>query len=151
MTGKHLTVRDKRFVEIMVSTGDRVYAERQTDTPARGGYQILARPEVQNAIRQQQAARLYGDVLPAASDAHLEILRDKKAPAGARVSAIKLAYEYTLSDRQGGGVKDLHELTHGELQAAVDAIDKQIAAIKSKRVDDAIDVTPIDETGGIFD
>lgn len=138
-TGR-FTPQERVFVRQMASTGDPVYSAQKAgySSPAQRASQALARPAVQAEITKLQLERLYSKVLPLAVEQHEKLLRDPATPAGAKVQAIKLAYDRTLGADSEAAHKEPHEMTAAELDAAIQRL-RQAAAERAKPV---IDVEP---------
>ena len=100
-----------------------------------GGSKALQRPEVQERIRRVQIEKLFQDVLPLAVQQHLALLEDPKTPAGAKVQAIKLAYDRTLGSQEGAESKAPHEMTADEIQRELTASKLRLAALESAKAD----------------
>lgn len=110
-----------------------------------GAWRAMQRPAVQDAIRREQQARLFNEVLPLAVEAHVKLLTDPATPAGARAQAVGLAYKHALP-----GVdldpKDVEKLTGDELAALATQIRQRLAQL-------ANDAKPIvdNASGDVFD
>lgn len=131
-----LTRKEEAFAIAYAECGDRELAEKRANMTPRHGYAVLSRPEVQARILQEQTARLVGEILPAATQAHLDIIRDKNAPAGARASLIKLAYDRAFGEGSAGAAKEVHEMTPEELAQAIEALE-QVKAGLAKPIEEA--------------
>lgn len=139
--------RQKAFVQAFVETGNATKAAEMAGYAARHaqsiGSRLASRPDIARQIRVQQMAFAQAYLVPAANQAILTILKDSKAPAGARVQAARLAYEAggVMPEKgEEGGAKELHEMTAEELRAALDKVEAALAG-------QAVDVTPEE---GIF-
>ena len=130
-----LTAKEKLFVAAMLEHGDPKKAEKAAGYLGDMRFQVLARPEIQQEITQRQLARITSEVLPLAVGVHLEILKNSKAPAAARIQAVKLAYDRAFPDTGDGRGKDLHEMTPDELA-------QLIGNLESIQASTAKDVTP---------
>ena len=123
-----LTEREEKFIDSYVIHGDRERAERDARLAPRGGYQILARPEIQRRVLAEQAARLTCDALPVAVSTLIEIMQNKKAPAAARVQAAKVTIDRAMPQAEGGQHKEIHEMTAEEIAQAINTLEAQAAA-----------------------
>lgn len=157
------TPNERVFAEVYAVTGDREYAGAKAGyaVPASGASQALQRPAVQAEIARIQQEKLFSTVLPLAVQVHTQILLDPKAPAGARVQAVKLAYDRTLGLSEAMGGKEAHEMTAEEIAKAIEQL-QRVAADRAKPVIEgeasSIDEEPLEEEpleevekGGIFD
>lgn len=133
---RRLTPREHKFLEHYAVHGDRAKAERAAHLAARSGYAILARPEIQKRIVQEQVTRLNTDALGIAVGTLIEIMENKKAPAAARVQASKVVLDRALPTGADGRHKDLHEMSPEEIKAALANLEG-LAAAHAKDVTDA--------------
>ena len=141
-----LTVKERVFIQAMASTNDKTYAA------TKAGYSV---PEINGhkkakalatEIRAEQMRRIEEELLPLAVDVHVQLLLDKATPAGAKVSAVKLAYDATIlkaGDAPGG--KEPHEMTAEELAERIAAMQRE----KANRAMPVIDQEPDDS--GVFE
>lgn len=131
----HLTPAERVFAESVAGTLDARYAAVKAgySQPGRDAERLLARPAVQAEIAAYQSDRLFNDALPAAVDCLIEIMRNAKAPAGARVQAAKLTFDRTLGAIDGAQGKEAHEMTGVELAEAIARLE-DIAAARAKPV-----------------
>ena len=144
-----LTAQEGRFVAALADTGDPAYAFRAAGYKgARNLSVVLKRPAIQAAVVQAQQARLVNEALPAAVATILEIMRNPKAPAAARVQAAKLTFDRVLPSQADAGGKEPHEMTPEELAAAIDKLEA-IAAGKARMVE--APGTGQDPQAGVFD
>ena len=142
-----LTPQEVKFVEALAETGDAKYAFKTAGYKgARNLSFVMKRPAIQAAVIETQRARLANEALPAAVACILEIIRNPKAPAAARVQAAKLTFDRVLPSQVDSGGKEPHEMTPEELAAAIDKLEA-IAADKAKPIEPA----QIAEQGDIFD
>lgn len=131
-----LTRREADFIDAYAENGgNREKAEKKAGLAPRGGYAVLARPEIQRQIVAAQLARLTNDALPLAVDTVISVMTNEKAPAAARVTAAKVVFDRILPETGDAGGKEAHEMTPEELAARINAL---TAAAASK----AKDVTP---------
>jgi hypothetical protein len=102
-----------------------------------GGVLAIQTPHVQAEIARIQTERLFSEVLPLAIQVHIDVLTNPATPAGARVAAIKLAYDRTLGGDATGNDKQPHEMTADELARAIDDARLRAAALESVKADRA--------------
>ena len=141
-----LTPQEQTFVDAVASTGDTAYALKTAGYKgARNASQVLKREPIQRAIVATQQARLVNEALPAAVSCILEIIRNPKAPAAARVQAAKLTFDRVLPAHSDGSAKEPHEMTPEELAQAIDKLES-IAAGKARQIEPPSDTAP-----GVFD
>lgn len=134
-TGK-LTPHERKFAEAYAMTGSQKYAATQAGYKGHtGAVGALQRPAIQEEIRRVQMERLFQDVLPLAVQQHLALLEDPKTPAGAKVQAIKLAYDRTLGSQEGAESKAPHEMSADEIQRELTASKLRLAALESAKAD----------------
>jgi hypothetical protein len=148
--GGRMTAQEHRFVETFAATGDKTYSGHKAGYafPNQQANNALARPAVQAEVARVQQEKLFSTILPLAVKVHEEILNDKKAPAGARMMAVKLAYDRTLGTDEAGRAKDPHEMTPDELNDAIERL-KRMAADRAKPV---LEMQANDEAkGSIFE
>lgn len=105
--------------------------------PASSAYQLARRPDIQAAIIKEQESRLLNELLPLAVEAHKNLLTAANVPAGARVQAVKLAYDRAFGpDGSQKPEKEPHEMTADELASALDRLRNE-AANRAKPVIEA--------------
>lgn len=102
---------------------------------------------VQAEIARLQAKRLFDEALPLAVDCIVGLLRDPKAPAGARVQAAKLTFDRTLGDTDAQG-REPHEMTGEELARAIAELEA-VAAGRARDITSESDVIDA-ETPDLF-
>ena len=102
-----------------------------------GGVLAIQAPHVQAEIARIQTERLFNEVLPLAVQTHIDLLTNPATPAGARVQAVKLAYDRTLGGDATGSDKQPHEMTAEELARAIDDAKLRAAALESVKADRA--------------
>lgn len=130
-----LTPQEQTFVEALASSGDAAYAFKTAGYKgARNLSIVMKRPAIQAAVVEAQRARLVNEALPTAVATVLEIMRNPKAPAAARVQAAKLTFDRVLPSQAEAGAKEPHEMTPEELAAAIDKLES-IAAGKAKQIE----------------
>jgi phage terminase small subunit len=141
-----LTPQEQTFVAAMAATGDSNYSLKKAGYKGeRNASQVLKRDGVQRAIVETQQARLVNEALPAAVSCIIEIIRNPKAPAAARVQAAKLTFDRVLPAHSDGTAKEPHEMTPEELAAAIDKLES-LAAGKARAIE-----PPDPALSGIFD
>ena len=101
------------------------------------GWRALQAPHVQAEIARIQTERLFNEVLPLAVQVHIDLLTNPATPAGARVQAVKLAYDRTLGGDAATSDKQPHEMTADELARAIDDAKLRAAALESVKADRA--------------
>lgn len=105
---------------------------------------MLARGVTQEEIAQYQNKRLFDEVLPLALSVHIDLLTNPATPAGARVQAVKLAYDRTLGTDGAKSSKQPHEMTPQELQRALDDARLKAATFESIKADRATPVIDVE-------
>jgi hypothetical protein len=141
----NLTPKERIFLQAYAETGSREVAERKARYSPGVGWQVLQREDVQREIVARQVAILTSEALPAAVSVVLEIMRNPKAPAAARVQAAKLTFDRVLPSHAEAGAKEPHEMTPEELASAIDKLES-IAAGKAKPMQEIEGPEP-----GVFD
>lgn len=151
-----LTRTERNVADQMARLGSASAVAHKLGLSTGGVRQALARPAVQAEQGRVQQELLFSDILPLAVTAHKRILSDPKAPAGAVVQAIKLAYDRTLGVEDAGRSKEPHEMTGEELATSIATLERvaseRARPVQAHYVEDAI-VEPIDEPAAksIFD
>lgn len=127
LKGGKLTPMERAFSEKMVATGDPVYAAEKAgySSPHARASQNMANQAIVDDIRKKCLKQLNDGILPLAIEQHEKLLKDPLTPAGARVQAIKLAYDRTLGAGDDGSTKEPHEMTSEE-------IDRRLAALRAE-------------------
>lgn len=145
--GGKMTPQEKAFAASYAETGNSRYAATKAgySSPDQRASQALQRPAVQAEIARRQQELLFSQVLPLAVQVHLKILADEKAPAGARVQAVKLAYDRTLGLNEAMGGKEAHEMTAEEIAKAIEQL-QRVAAERARPVMD-LQAEAMDEPG----
>jgi len=144
-----LTPQEQRLAAAQAAVGDVSEAARRAGYSHRNAaYTALARPAVAAEVARIQQERLFNELLPLAVEVHREILLSKTVPAGAKVQAVKLAYDRTLGLQEGADRKPLEQMTAEELAEEVRRIDKRAAEIAGgAKVIDATIVQDVDVLG----
>jgi hypothetical protein len=135
----NLTRGEKLMAEGYAMTGNKAFAAMHAGVSHGAGTvdKALARPAVQAEIARIQQERLFSEVLPLAVQVHLDVLADPRTPAGARVQAVKLAYDRTLGTDEAGKSKDPHEMTPDELAKALADAKLRAAALEHAKAERA--------------
>lgn len=146
---KRITRKEAAFIGHFAATGD---VQRSAElagyaSPATAGYDVAARPHVQETSQALQLARLQNEVLPKAVQRHLDLLNDPKVGGQTLNRAIEMAYKYGLGASADGSKKQPHEMTAEELAQAIDTL-KRAAADAAKPV---LDLEPNQVEAGVFD
>jgi|APThiThiocy_ev2_2_1041544.scaffolds.fasta_scaffold04319_3 phage terminase small subunit len=145
------TPQERVFVEAYVANGDARVAAKAAGyrNPETSGYGVIARPAIAAEVARLQLERLQNEILPLAVDVHKELLTAKGVPAGARVQAVKLAYDYVFGDNDKHEGKELHEMSAEQLQTQLDKLRRQQARIIAA---EAV-VTDVEQVpgAGVFD
>ncbi|NCU10913.1 MAG: hypothetical protein GXC70_01915 [Sphingomonadaceae bacterium] len=130
----NLTEQQTEFVHHLVTTGcTPTEAARAAGyaVPKQEAYRLTRLSHVQQAIRQERERLISAHGANVAIATLNDIMRDKSAPASARVSASRTMLEAAgLFDRNGRDVstgKTLQEMTHGELTETIAKLDREMA------------------------
>lgn len=117
------------FASVVAETGNDVAAAREAKYkhPEVQASKIMRRPAVLAEIARIQQARLIEEGLPVAVQCLLGLLKNEKAPAGARVTAAKYVIDRAIGVDAEGRAKDPHEMTPEELQGAIDRLRREVA------------------------
>lgn len=143
---------EQRVADAIAATGSKAFARHVSGFTRDGVDKALARPAVQAEIARTQTERLFNEVLPLAVQVHLDVLSDPRTPAGARVQAVKLAYERTLGGESSDKAKDPHEMAPDELAKALNEAKLRAAALESVKADRARPVVELEaDAAGVFD
>lgn len=125
--GIDLTLKQRAFVTILVRQGcNPTQAARQAGyvEPKVASYDLLRTPHIQEAIRQERARYVSGDLANIATGTLRAIMIDESAPASARVAAARTALE--LAGELGSSKRDDHddgplsEMTADQLAQLID-------------------------------
>jgi hypothetical protein len=128
-TGK-LTDRERDFVRALVANGGKMReaadeAGYQYKHNAQAARELMARPHVAQAVREERARVFDGELANAAVATIRELMTDPFSPAGVRLQAARLVFERTgeigPERRQPDDPRDrpLAELTIEQLQSIV--------------------------------
>lgn len=141
-----MTHQEKAFTEAYAATGQASIAGRMAGYKSDASpSQLLQRPAIQAEIARIQTERLFNEVLPLAVKVHIDLLQNSATPAGARVQAVKLAYDRTLGTDASASDKQPHEMTADEIAKALAEARLRAATLESVKADRAkpvIDVSP---------
>ena len=134
------TEQERVFVEAMAATGDRSYSARVAGyaQPGRDAGRALARPAIQAEIARIQTEKLFTEALPAAVQCLVSIIRNDKAPSGARVQAAKVVLDRTLGSDKAARAKEPSEMSPDELAREIE----KLTRIASDRAKAVIDIEP---------
>ena len=145
-----LTPQETAFVEALAASGDPGLAFKAAGYRGKQNLpSLMKRPGIQAAVIETQRARLVNEALPCAVATILEIMRNPKAPAAARVQAAKLTFDRVLPSHADPGGKEPHEMTPEELAAAIDKLES-IAAGKARAIEAPAEAEP-EPPVGVFD
>lgn len=140
-----LTPQERLAAQAFADTGSAA------ETARRAGYsqpaaasRAIARPAVAAEVARIQQERLFNDVLPLAVDVHVALLTNPHTPAGAKVAAVKLAYDRTLGVQDGADRKSIEEMTPEELAAELVKIRQRKASL-AREID--VEATTADPSG----
>ena len=134
-TGR-LTPMERKFIEVYAMTQDATYAATKAGykTPQVLGYQKIANPEISQATKRVQAARLNNELLPVALNLIHTFLTDETRNDRVRLTAAQTVLKYTFGlNADGSDAKEPHEMTQAELQARIDTL-RRAAADKARPV-----------------
>jgi phage terminase small subunit len=127
-----LTEQQTKFVEHLVSSGctpSEAARHAGFASPPQEAYRLMQKPHVMAAIRHLRERLISGHAANVALTTLVEIMRDKQAPASARVSAARTAFEaaghFDKTDRDAAG--NMAEMSAGELEGVVARLDAQLA------------------------
>ena len=114
-----MTPQEKVFVKYAAATGNVPYAGYKAGyaDPDRKACRVMARPEVANAVRAEQARRLEKDALVLAVDFIISTLQDDKAAPKIRLEAAKVTLSYTLGRNADAAEKAPEDMTAEEIAA----------------------------------
>jgi hypothetical protein len=128
---------ERRVAAAIAATGDKGYARHVSGFRRDGVDKAVMRPPVQAEIARIQTERLFNEVLPLAVQVHIDLLTSPATPAGAKVQAVKLAYDRTLGVEGADKTKQPHEMTPDELAKALAEAKLKAAALESVQADRA--------------
>lgn len=123
-----LTVLEEKFLEHFSRHEDRRAAEKHAGLRVNGGYEVLARPEIQRQITARQSVILSVEGAPLAVRTLVGIMTSSKAPASARVQAAKIVLDRAMPQEETGREKQLHEMTPEEIAERIARLEGLAAA-----------------------
>ena len=141
-----MTPAETKIAHVMAATSDRSLAQRAAGVSQPAVSRALQRPAVQAEIARLQVERLFNEALPAAVECLIGLIRNDKAPAGARVQAAKVVMDRTLGAQDGAAGKEVHEMTGEEIARAIDELQR----MASDRAKPILDAEPNPPGGGVF-
>ena len=146
--GVSLTLKQGAFVTVLVRQGcNPTQAARQAGYSDAGvsAFDLMRTPHIQEAIRQERARYISGDLANIATATIRAIMMDDAAPASARVSAartaLELAGELGVSKREVDEDRPLSEMTADELGVMIDRWQAERAALATSVEDDSTALT----------
>lgn len=142
----HQTPQERALIEAYVASGDKKQAGIAAGYahPVTRANAALARPAIAAEVTRLQLERISNELLPIAVDVHMRLLTDPGVAAGARVQAVKLAYDRAFGSQDAAGGKEPHEMTGAELASEIEKL-KRRASDLAKPI---IDAEP--STGDVF-
>ena len=146
-----LTDNETAFVQAFVATGNKHMAARMAgykNVPMAAS-RNLRNPAILAEIARHQTERLFSDALPLAINCLIELVRNPKAPAGARVQAAKVIMDRTLGDGETKAAREPHEMTGEELARAIAELEAAAAARAKPREAEAR-IIDADQTPDLF-
>lgn len=146
-TGRY-TPSEAAFIKEYARTGQATAAAQRAGyrAPQPSASHNLANPAIQAAIAAEQTKILFSEALPAAVHCLISLVKDARAPAGARVQASKVILDRTLGSQDGAGAKDPAEMTAEELQRRIDELNR----LASDRAKPILDLEPEPAAAGFF-
>lgn len=131
------TPKERTLVDVFVATGNKLQAGKAArySEPLVAANHVLARPAIAAEVARLQLERIANELLPLAVDVHKELLTNKATPAGAKVQAVKLAYDRAFGSQDAAGGKQPHEMTGAELAAEIDKLKRRAADLATPVVD----------------
>jgi hypothetical protein len=148
--GVDLTLKQRAFVTTLVRHGcNPTQTARQAGyvEPKVASYDLLRTPHIQEAIRQERARYISGDLANIATGTLRAIMTDENAPASARVAAARTALE--LAGELGSSKREYHEdgplseMTADQLAQLIDKWQGDRMALASSVEVVEIDVTDV--------
>lgn len=142
---KRFSPQETKFIQRTVAGASPVTAAREAGYahPKAHAYAVMARPDVLEAIRREQASKLVKEGLPIAVATLIEIAGDTKQPANARIAASKVIVDRGLGVDDPARNKSPEEMTGEELQRAIQALQRKAADLAKPVIDaDPASVAP---------
>lgn len=136
-----MTRPERAFAANYASTGDKRYSAAAAgySSPQQRSDELVQKPAILAEVARIQQEKLFNELLPLAVKVHADILGDPKAPAGARIQAVKLAYDRTLGSQEGAQAKEPHEMTSEEIATAIAELER-VAFSRAKPLEGAQEV-----------
>lgn len=148
--GGAFTIKETLFAKYMAETGDAAYARWKADLSQPGASRALARPEVQENIKERELKNLEG-LLPKAV-ATLSRIIDNGSERG-QLMATKQVFELTIKlPGAAADEKESYAMTMAELQRERERLQRMLARNEAEDAQLIEDITPstIVEDGGVF-
>ena len=145
------TPQERVFISAMAATGDHRYAAEKAGYryPNNAGPQKAQDPAVQAAVLREQTARVTNELLPLAVDATRDVLQN--GPAGARVQAAKLVFDYTIGRDGAGGDRGLGDMSAADIAKELAESRLRVAALETVQADMARPILELEPAGeGVF-
>lgn len=133
-----LTKAERAVSQALADTGDRTFAKFKAGVSQPHMSRLMGRPAVQAEIARIQTEKLFTEALPAAVQCLVSIIRNDKAPSGARVQAAKVVLDRTLGSDEAARAKEPSEMSPDELAREID----KLTRIASDRAKVVIDIEP---------
>lgn len=145
-----LTLKQRAFVTILVRQGcNPTQAARLAGyvEPKVASYDLLRTPHIQEAVRQERARYISGDLANIATGTLRAIMTDENAPASARVAAartaLELAGELGSSKREVDDDRPLNEMSADQLAQLIDKWQVERSALVTSVEANEIEVTDV--------
>lgn len=131
---KRFSPQETKFIQASVQGLPPIEAARKAgySQPGAQAYQALARPDVLEAIRREQASRLVQEGLPVAINTLITIAKDEKQPANARIAASKIIVDRGLGSEDPAAGKSPDQMTAEELQRAIEQLNAKMHAVAER-------------------
>lgn len=155
--GVSLTLKQSAFVSNLVRQGcNPTQAARQAgySDPGVSAFDLMRTPHIQEAIRQERARYISGDLANIATGTLRAIMMDENAPAAARVSAARTALE--LAGELGQGRRDtdedrpLSEMSASDLEQLIGKWQAERNALANTIDEQDIDLTVATDTPALI-
>lgn len=137
-----LTQQEQAIAGAMAVSGSVRFAMSETKMTDSNVRRALARPAIQAEIARIQTEKLFTEALPAAVQCLVSIIRNDKAPSGARVQAAKVVLDRTLGSDEAARAKEPSEMSPDELAREIE----KLTRIASDRAKVVIDIEPTSTT-----
>lgn len=131
------THQERALIDVFVATGDKLQAGKAAGYafPLQGASKALARPAIAAEVARIQLDRIQNELLPLAVDVHMWLLTEKAVGAGAKVQAVKLAYDRAFGSQDAAGGKQPHEMTGAELASEIEKLKRRASDLAKPIVD----------------